>query len=59
MEIYGIVIAYWDGWRYSHGNVRCFSTEEKRDAAKNELEQSDAFKKGDMDIETFENELDK
>lgn len=58
MKIYCIVEQGWGGTHYNPDDVYCFSSEEKRNAAYERLEMSPSYKKGDIDLMTFEAELD-
>lgn len=59
MKIYCIVEQGWGGMHYNPNDVYCFSTEEKRDAAYKRLRECPAYEKADIDLLTFESELDK
>ncbi len=58
MKLYHIVEECWNGEHYMADGVRTFSSEQKRDIAIEEIEQSTSYKKGDVSYSCFESELD-
>ena len=58
MIIFYIIETYWDGNRYSNPDVYLFSTKEKRDAALERFENSQGYRKGDIDLEWGESKVD-
>lgn len=58
MKIYYIAVSSWDGSSYSFDYIRPFLTEEKRDEVLKKMEEVPAYKRGDLLLNTGEEDIE-